>query len=63
MEDKLVKSCPFCGDKDVWKRVYAISGNVSFVCCRCGAEVMFHNATTDPKATEFWNKRTSAKEN
>ena len=62
MEEKKFKACPFCGDKDVWKRTYAVSGNVSFLCCKCGADVSFHGFEKDPKATEQWNKRVALKE-
>ena len=62
MEEKL-KNCPFCNDNDVWKRTYAVSGNVSFLCCKCGAEVVFHNAEKDPEATKYWNRRELPKEN
>ena len=48
--------CPFCGGK-VKKVTSPIRGTQMFVCNNCGADVCFHGAEYEPKATEAWNRR------
>lgn len=53
--DKL-KPCPFCGG-NVKKRKGRIAGTMMFICEKCGADVCFYGAESDPKATYAWNRR------
>lgn len=51
-----LKPCPFCGG-EVEKKDGFIYGTKTFICHKCGADVMFYGGEKDPKATEKWNRR------
>ena len=54
---KGLKPCPFCGSGvDVITGM--VMGTLTFICPKCGADVMFYGSEHDVgKAKEAWNRR------
>lgn len=62
MTNKKLKPCPFCGSKSVKKQCGKVTGLVMFICKKCGADVCFYGAESDPQATNAWNNRPEVSE-
>lgn len=54
-----LKSCPFCGNKNVKQVTAPLRGTQMFICNVCGADVYFFG---DAKARVAWNRRSETEE-